>query len=97
MQLTNEWIERGKTEGRVEGRMEGRVEGRMEGRMEGRRELVLRQLRRQIGPVPPELLERVAALVFQIGLSVLMWRGVRAGVNRIRRTPGISPSRGCEP
>jgi uncharacterized membrane protein YhfC len=25
------------------------------------------------------LLERVAALVFQIGLSVLMWRGVRAG------------------
>jgi uncharacterized membrane protein YhfC len=24
-------------------------------------------------------LERVAALVFQIGLSVLMWRGVRAG------------------
>lgn len=25
------------------------------------------------------LLERVAALVFQIGLSVLMWRGIRAG------------------
>jgi uncharacterized membrane protein YhfC len=25
------------------------------------------------------MLERVAALVFQIGLSVLMWRGVRAG------------------
>jgi uncharacterized membrane protein YhfC len=25
------------------------------------------------------LLERVAALIFQIGLSVLMWRGVRAG------------------
>ena len=24
-------------------------------------------------------LERVAALVFQIGLSVLMWRGLRAG------------------
>ena len=25
------------------------------------------------------VLERVAALLFQIGLSVLMWRGVRAG------------------
>ena len=29
------------------------------------------------------LLERVAALVFQIGLSVLMWRGVRAGWHAI--------------
>lgn len=29
------------------------------------------------------LLERVAALVFQIGLSVLMWRGVRAGRHTI--------------
>lgn len=29
------------------------------------------------------LLERVAALIFQIGLSVLMWRGVRAGWRRI--------------
>jgi uncharacterized membrane protein YhfC len=29
------------------------------------------------------VLERVAALVFQIGLSVLMWRGVRAGSRTI--------------
>jgi uncharacterized membrane protein YhfC len=29
------------------------------------------------------VLERVAALVFQIGLSVLMWRGVRAGSRAI--------------
>jgi uncharacterized membrane protein YhfC len=29
------------------------------------------------------LLERLAALVFQIGLSVLMWRGVRAGSKTI--------------
>ena len=38
MQITNEWIEKGRLEGRSEGRSEGRLEGRLEGRSEGRKE-----------------------------------------------------------
>jgi predicted transposase YdaD len=62
MQLTNEWIEIGKVEGRTEGRTEGRVEGRLEGRVEARRDLILRQLRRRIGQVSPEVENQIAHL-----------------------------------
>ena len=46
MQLTNEWIERGK----------------VEVRLEGRRDLILRQLRHQIGLVTSEMEEQIAGL-----------------------------------
>jgi hypothetical protein len=54
MQLTNEWIERG--------REEGLSKGRLEGRLEGRRALVLRQLAR-LGQVSDEFGQRIGSLL----------------------------------
>ena len=58
-------LQEGRVEGRMEGRMEGRVEGRVEGRMEGRVEgetLVLQRLLfRRFGPLPNDVLARIAA------------------------------------
>jgi predicted transposase YdaD len=50
MHLTNEWIEQGRTEGRTEGRSQGR------------REVILRQLRRRVGGLPPEMEEQISRL-----------------------------------
>jgi predicted transposase YdaD len=68
MQLTNEWIEAGK------------VEGRQEGHLEGRRELVIRLLRRRLGNVPPELVDRIRQLsdsqVDEFGEALLDFQNV---------------------
>jgi predicted transposase/invertase (TIGR01784 family) len=45
-----------------EGREEGRIEGRVEGRVEGERSLILKQLSRRVGAVPPNLLSQIQAL-----------------------------------
>jgi predicted transposase YdaD len=50
MQLTNEWVERGKEE------------GLKLGKVEGRREIVERQLRKRFGLVPTEMSQRVEKL-----------------------------------
>jgi predicted transposase YdaD len=47
MQYTNEWIERGRTEGLTKGREEGR------------REVLLLQLRRRLGSLPAEFIDRM--------------------------------------
>jgi len=66
MELTTSWKEEGRAEGKVEGKAEGKVEGIAEGKAEGRVEgevrVVLRQLERRCGVLPPPLLERVRAL-----------------------------------
>ncbi len=46
-------------DGRQEGRQEGRREGRREGRQEGEADLVLRQLRLKLGPLEPDVEDRV--------------------------------------
>jgi hypothetical protein len=50
MEFTNSWIE------------EGRQEGLQKGRQEGVAEMVVRQLRRRIGPLPKATTKRVSSL-----------------------------------
>jgi predicted transposase/invertase (TIGR01784 family) len=45
-----------------EGRLQGRLQGRQEGRQEGERSLVMRQLFRKIGAIPPELEHQIKSL-----------------------------------
>jgi predicted transposase YdaD len=54
MQLTNEWIEKG--------REEGLQQGLQRGREQGQRDLVLRLLRRQIGTIPAKMTRQVDRL-----------------------------------
>lgn len=49
MEIVTSWMEEGIAKGIVRGRAEGKAEGKAEGRAEGERNLVLRQLKRQIG------------------------------------------------
>ncbi len=58
MELTTSW----KEEGREQGRQQGRQEGRAEGWQEGQVQVLLRQLRRRFGPVPPPIKAKVQAL-----------------------------------
>jgi flagellar biosynthesis/type III secretory pathway protein FliH len=73
MQLTNEWIEQDK-----KGLQQGRQEGRRQGRQEAR-ELVLRQLRRRLGGLTPNLAKEVNRLedaaMFGLGDALLDFTG----------------------
>jgi len=70
MQLTNEWIEKGRQvgrkegleAGRKEGRLKGREEGRQEGREEARRETILLLLHERVGGMPPKLANQLNRL-----------------------------------
>jgi predicted transposase YdaD len=70
MELTTSWKEEGRAEGKAEGKVEGKAEGKVEGiaegkaegRLEGEMRVVLRQLERRCGVLPPPLLERVRGL-----------------------------------
>jgi predicted transposase YdaD len=70
MQLTNEWIERGRREGRKEGREQGRTEGRKYAR-----DLVRRLIRRKLGAMPTRLARQVDRLddagIFALGDALL--------------------------
>jgi hypothetical protein len=61
MQLTNEWIEKGKAVGLLEGRKMGRQEGRQKGRQEGRRDMVKQQLRSR-WPISQKMAGQINAL-----------------------------------
>ncbi len=52
----------GKEEGRQEGKEEGRQEGKEEGRQEGKEELIVRQVNRRFGSVPPQVTGRLNSL-----------------------------------
>jgi hypothetical protein len=58
MQVVNEWTEAGITQGKLE----GITQGKLEGKLEGEQELVLRLLRRKLGPLTPELEQQVSQL-----------------------------------
>ena len=49
-------------QGRMEGLAEGRVEGRMEGRVEGQLEVLLGQMEKRFGRVPPAIRKRLTSL-----------------------------------
>jgi len=55
------YIALGRHEGKAEGRAEGKAEGELEGELKGRSALVLRQLTRRFGSLPPDAAARVAA------------------------------------
>ena len=56
----DQWAEEYKRKGLLEGRQIGLQEGRQEGRQEGETLLLQRQMIRRFGPLPPEVLERIA-------------------------------------
>ncbi len=72
--LRAEGMEKGLEKGLEQGREEGREEGREKGREEGRRELLLEQLERRFGPLPPATVERVRSLTSRKELSRLAAR-----------------------
>jgi predicted transposase/invertase (TIGR01784 family) len=61
-----EILEEGRLEGEVKGRKEGEVKGRKEGEIKGRKQglltIILRQLTRKFGNLPPKLHTRIARL-----------------------------------
>ncbi|ELS05332.1 hypothetical protein Xen7305DRAFT_00050750 [Xenococcus sp. PCC 7305] len=68
MEIVTSWMRTGIKQGREEGLLEGRQEGLIEGRQEGlerETDLVLRQLKRKIGPLTPEIEAQVKRLEIQ--------------------------------
>ncbi|MBK8384456.1 MAG: DUF4351 domain-containing protein [Candidatus Accumulibacter sp.] len=49
------------TDGKLEGRLEGKQEGKLEGKLEGESLALQRLLVRRFGPIPPDMLEQIAA------------------------------------
>ena len=65
MEIVTSWMRTGIKQGREEGLLEGRQEGLLKGRQEGLQretELVLRLLKRKIGPLTPEIEAQVKRL-----------------------------------
>ena len=65
----------GRAEGRLQGAKEGRVQGAKEGRVEGQMELLLGQIEKRFGKVPPRIRKRLAELkpaqIKAVGLRLL--------------------------
>jgi hypothetical protein len=72
MEMT--WADRIRHEGMEVGMERGRQEGRQEGREEGKRDLLLEQLERRFGPLPPATVKRVRALTSSDEISRLAAR-----------------------
>ena len=65
MEIVTSWMRTGIKQGREEGLLEGRQEGLLKGRQEGLQretELVLRLLKRKIGPLTPDIEAQVKRL-----------------------------------
>jgi predicted transposase YdaD len=57
--------EKGRLEGQLQGELRGQLQGQLQGRLlglvEGKSELVLKQLARKFGSLPPEIRQKIAA------------------------------------
>ena len=73
MQLTNEWIEKGK--------VEGRQEGRQEGWHKGRQAFALHMLRQRFGSIPANIVKKVENLsdahLDELGGAILGFQNIR--------------------
>lgn len=79
MEIMTSWKQEGLEEGLTRGRREGRDEGREEGRQVGTLALVLRLLSRQVGPLEPDVEQRVQNLSVEqleaLGEALLSFHG----------------------